>query len=160
MASEFYPPAPTGLQKDKGLLPPYVEAALFLLCGMIIGGGATTLLLDRSLQQTIARPEQLQTRLLDRMDGRLALTDQQRTQAEAIIDKHFAELAAIQQEVQPQIKDVLDTLRNELSAVLNDEQRIAWESRFEAIRAKWRPGPLDPEQTLASDTEKQTPRGP
>ncbi|MBL7646236.1 MAG: hypothetical protein JNK74_08625 [Candidatus Hydrogenedentes bacterium] len=144
MSDGYYPGIPTPRKRDTGLLPPYIEAALFLLCGMIIGGGATVLLMDRSFQRMVSEPDRLQTNLLERMEARLSLSEAQREVAAAIVEKHFEALEGIRVEVQPEVKRTLDTLRDEVSAILNDSQRQIWERRFEEVRDKWQPGPFTP----------------
>ncbi len=144
MSDGYYPGIPARQRREPGLLPPYVEAALFLLCGMIIGGGATVLLLDRSVQRMVTEPERLQENLLQRMDSRLDLSESQRVHAAEIVERHFKTLESIRSTVQPEVGLALDALRDEISGILDDSQRELWESRFEEVRDKWRPGSLLP----------------
>lgn len=152
MSEGYYPGIPAQQRRDPGLLPPYVEAALFLLCGMIIGGGATVLLLDRSIQRVVAEPDQLQTSLLERMETRLNLSESQRSEATEIVQKHFETLESLRTRVQPEVKLTMDALRDEIATVLNDSQREIWEVRFEELREKWQPGSLLPTEAKQSDT--------
>ena len=144
MSDGYYPGIPAKQKRDPGLLPPYVEAALFLLCGMIIGGGATVLLLDRSIQRMVSEPDRLQTSLLDRMQTRLDLSESQRADATEIIEKHFITLESLRARVQPEIKTTMDALRVEIASVLDETQRDIWEVRFEELRQKWQLGSLLP----------------
>ena len=162
MSDGYFPGIPTPRKRDTGLLPPYIEAALFLLCGMIIGGGATVLLMDRSVQRMVSEPDRLQVNLLERMEARLNLSDAQREDAAEIVEKHFEALENIRTEVQPEIKLTLDTLRDEVSAILNDSQRQIWESRFEEVRKKWQPGPFTPpaDAQLSAPTERRASQSP
>lgn len=155
MGDGYYPGIPAQRKRDPGLMPPYIEAALFLLCGMIIGGGATVLLLDRSVQRIVAEPDRLQRSLLERMQTRLELTESQRVMATEIVEKHFETLEAIRNEVQPEVKRTMDTLRDEVSTILTDSQRALWETRFEELRKKWQPGSLMPSPEERSDQSSE-----
>ncbi len=158
MSDGYYPGIPVQRKRDPGLMPPYIEAALFLLCGMIIGGGATVLLLDRSVQRMVAEPDRLQDTLLERMQARLDLSESQRVDATEIVEKHFETLESIRNTVQPEVRRTMDTLRDEVSAILSDSQRVIWETRFEELREKWQPGSLMPpvEERPDRSTEAKT----
>lgn len=143
---------PASAGKTRGGLPPLVESGLFLLCGLIIGAGMTAFLMDNSMHEFLTNPGQLPDRLLHRMEQRLDLTDAQRREAERIIALHFETLDGLRREVQPEIQATLDALRDDVSRILDPDQRGTWEENFERIRQKWQPGPLVPsgdEQTAA-----------
>jgi len=147
MGDGYFIGGPNRRRGEQGLLPPYVEAALFLLCGMIIGGGVTVLLMNRSMQQMVTQPSQLQNTMLSRMESRLELTESQKKDATAIIEKHFESLETIRRETQPRVKRTMDAMRNELAGILDENQRKIWEERFDAIRGNWVPGPLSKSET-------------
>ncbi len=160
MSDGYYPGIPAQRKRDPGLMPPYIEAALFLLCGMIIGGGATVLLLDRSVQRMVAEPGRLQVSLLDRMQAQLDLSESQRVGAAEIVEKHFKTLESIRNTVQPEVRRTMDTLRDEVSAILNDSQRLIWEARFEELREKWEPGSLAPTVEARPDRSQDAKKPP
>lgn len=151
MGDGYFVGGPSRRRGEQSLLPPYVEAALFLLCGMIIGGGVTVMLMNRSMQQMVTKPSQLQNTMLSRMQSRLELTDSQKDAATAIIKKHFETLESIRRETQPRVKQTMDKMRDELSEILDENQRKIWEERFDSIREDWIPGPL----TTAESGETQ-----
>ena len=121
-------------------IPVYVQSLLFLLCGLIIGSGATLLLIRGAVHRMIAEPELLPARMLQRMDAQLDLDDTQRTAIEGILAERMNAFQAIRQRVRPEIQAELDALRDEVSAVLSPEQQERWETRFDALRERWRPG--------------------
>ena len=120
--------------------PAYVTGILFLVCGLIIGSGSTLLLIQTAVHKMIAQPEILPARILDRMEYRLSLKPEQRTAIEQIVEKRMAAFEAIRRRVSPEIQTELDRLRNEVSDVLDPEQKAQWELQFDKIRQRWQPG--------------------
>ena len=131
-------------RKEQGALPPYVEALLFLVCGLIIGAGMTVFLMDNSVRDFFTHPDQLPDRMLLQMDRRLDLTPTQREAAAAVIAEHFATFDTLRQQVQPAVQATLDAMRDDVATILDPDQRVLWLENFERIREKWQPGPLVP----------------
>ncbi len=121
-------------------IPVYIQGALFLLCGLIIGSGLTVVTIRGAVQRMVAHPELLPARILQRMDSQLDLDDTQRAAIEGILQERLAAFKAIRARVQPEIQAEFDSLRNEVGEVLNPEQRELWQSRFDAIRKRWQSG--------------------
>lgn len=140
-------------RKDQGPLPPFVEAALFLLCGIIIGAGSAVYVMDHSVRDFLTRPDLLPDHLLARMSRTLDLNEEQRVQAEEILARRFGELDAVRRQFQPEVQDTLDRMRDDVAAILNAEQRATWLRNYHDFRAKWQPGPLmpTPEEQTALD---------
>jgi len=133
--SDLTPTAP-----PRRRIPVYVQSFLFLLCGLVIGSGATVLLIRGAVQRMVEHPDLLPERVLQRMDSQLDLDDGQRAAIEAIVAERVAAFRAIRARVRPEIQAEFDSLREEVSEVLTPEQRKEWEARFDAIRARWQPG--------------------
>lgn len=144
------PGIPISTRKEPGILPPYVEAALFLLCGLLIGAGMTTFISDNSVRDFFTKPDQLPVRLVARMERRLDLTPSQRADVETIIAEHFATFDRLRRQVQPAVQATLDSMRDDVAAVLDPDQRSIWMENFQRIREAWEPGPLVP--TPAEET--------
>ena len=131
------PPAPT--PRTRRRLPAYVQSLLFLLCGLIIGSGMTLLLIRGAVHRMLAEPELLPARILQRLDAQLDLDDPQRAAVEAILRERLAAFQSIRQRVKPEIQAELNRLRDEVSAALTPEQQAKWQTRFDALRARWQP---------------------
>ena len=132
-------------------MPPYVEAALFLFCGFVMGAGVTVFIMNNSIREFWTRPEKLPDRLLTRMDNNLGLSDAQHEAAARIIHEHFEAFNDIRSRFYPEIQSELDRMRNDIAAILSDEQRALWEEKFDNLREKWQPGPLLPGQMNRQD---------
>ena len=69
----------------------------------------------------------------------LKLDETQAEQVQQIIDRGLHDLKEIRRSVRPRVDEVLDRIQSEVSAVLNEEQKIKWEKRFQKTRARWFP---------------------
>lgn len=142
MDADENPGIPPIARRDQGILPPYVEGVLFMICGLIIGAGMTVYIMDNTIRDLLTQPDQLPERLLRQMDRRLDLTEAQRLQAESIVAEHFVTFDELRRQVQPEIQATLDSLRDDVAEILDPDQRETWRANFERIRDKWQPGPL------------------
>jgi predicted Co/Zn/Cd cation transporter (cation efflux family) len=97
------------------------------------------------LQFAIHYPEAAPPRIAAVIQRRLDLDDQQRAEVEQIVAKHQIEIAAIRRKFQPEIVDELDSVRDEIAAVLKEPQRERWTQQFEQFKQRWLP-PAPPKQ--------------
>lgn len=130
------PPAPRRRRWPTVLLALTIFAA-----GAVCGAGATVLVVVKRVQHAIHHPEEAPARLAGVLQRRLDLTNEQRSQVEAIIAKRQQELMDIRRQFQPQIAGQLDQLRDEIDEVLTDEQREHWESLYKNYVTRWLPAP-------------------
>jgi hypothetical protein len=130
------PPAPRRRRWPTVLLALAIFAA-----GLVCGAGATVLVVVNRVQHAIRHPEEAPARLAAVLQRRLDLTNEQRTQVEAIIARRQAELIAIRRQFQPQIAGQLDRLRDEIGEVLTDDQRVRWQKLFSTYVNRWLPPP-------------------
>ncbi len=127
-------------KKPRRRIPVYAQSFLFLLCGIVLGSGATLLLVRGAVHRMVAEPDLLSARVLQRMESQLALDEEQQAAIEGIFAERVAAFRAIRARVRPDVQSELDQLREEVSAVLTPEQREQWQSRFDSIRERWQPG--------------------
>ena len=114
-------------------------AVVILLCGMVIGGGLTLHLAWQRIQYNVRHPDVFTERIVNTMDRRLDLDGDQEARVLEAVRRRQQALKAIRIEVQPRVEAELDTLREEVSAVLNEEQRVRWVTFFDQLRAKLLP---------------------
>jgi len=62
-------------------------------------------------------------RMADRLDRELHLTPQQKTQVQAILERHRARIDAAMSNVRPMIRQELDASNKEIATILTPEQR-------------------------------------
>lgn len=68
--------------------------------------------------------------MVNRLDRRLDLTDQQRAQVEQIIRRHHAAIAAVRATMQPRVRAEIEQANVEITRILTPEQR----QKFERIK--------------------------
>ncbi len=131
----------------------WFAAFVLLLVAMGAGGG---MLLDRALvnRPSVRQPGQQRgtlphaSRLTDRLADDLALTGDQRTRLQRILDERRKRLDALQAEVQARFGKEQDDLRTEIRAILTPEQA----ARFDGLIQHRRGWPGVP--------HRQSPAGP
>lgn len=110
--------------------------ALALLVGVLILGAVAGVGVDRLLigqpgaavASSRARGERDRRQgHLDWLAAELELTDEQRTQVEAIVERNRQEMAALWHEMQPRFEELKSQARAETRALLNEEQLAAYE---------------------------------
>jgi Spy/CpxP family protein refolding chaperone len=112
-----------------------VVLVLTFMAGGIAGAAMRSVVAERE-------PERAdQTRDGDRQDRHrkfpyelLGVSDEQRTQIEAVFEQHRAQMDALWREYQPRFDQVVDSTRAGVNAVLTVEQR----QKFEELRARRR----------------------
>lgn len=112
--------------------------AIAFLFGAVLVGGALGFSADRVLSRDRDRG-----RPIDLLDRRLDLTDQQRTQINAILDDRHRQFSLVYQTIKPRLDSIRLNARDQMRAVLNAEQRM----QFEALLAE-----------LNDSTKRRSPR--
>jgi Spy/CpxP family protein refolding chaperone len=111
---------------------------VILLCGVAIGGVITAVVLEPRPVHGMRRPERLPERIVQEMQDKYNLTDEQERQLLAIFEEHGKKLSDIRAEVQPRVEAEHEALRGAVEAVLTPEQAEQWRKEFEQMRRPWR----------------------
>ena len=114
---------------------PVLFSLLILLSGIIIGAGATFIVLGQSEKKEESHgPENFSHRMVKRLTRELHLTDQQQKQVEPIIKKHMKAMNEIRGEARPKIRQELEEMNDELMAVFDNTQQQIWKQRIERMQ--------------------------
>lgn len=124
--------------------------ALALLVGVLILGGVLGAAVDRLLfdrpgrgaiheQWRGERERDRREGYLEWLSGELQLTDDQRLQVEAIVERHREEVAAIWQETRPRFEGLQAQARSEIRSLLTEDQLAAYEQLLEREAERRRP---------------------
>jgi hypothetical protein len=128
-------------------------ALLLVASGMVIGSGATLLVVKHRVLAAMNDPQSaLKPVLMRRLDRELSLTEEQYDQIDTLLDDHLRKLRAIRRSVWPDVIAANDGLRQSVGKVLDDEQREAFFARFDEIRSTFAPK-LAPDAPAAPDAK-------
>jgi Spy/CpxP family protein refolding chaperone len=115
---------------------------VILICGALIGAGVTAHVFWERFLHAAHSPEDAPARIVERMAGRLDLTDEQVEQIEQIVAERREALLDIRRETQPRVGAEIEGMRLEVAAVLTPEQATRWNERMESLKERWmRRGP-------------------
>ncbi len=114
-----------------------------LISGMVIGSGATLIIVQRVVQHRLRHPEELPDRAVARLKKPLDLSDEQATQIRSIVRQRMARLQSMRHEWQPRLEAELDGLEKDVAAVLKPDQVGKWHRIAREKRRQWLP-PLPP----------------
>ena len=120
-----------------------------LLAGVVlvvtfIAGAVIGLVGDRALLMTRSRmtPRGAQF-IIDRLDRKLDLDDQQRARVTEIVRRHEARITSIWSAVRPQVRQEFDAANGEIEQVLTPEQRQKFEKmKLRMPQLRRGPGPM------------------
>ena len=114
-----------------------------LISGMVIGSGATLIVVHRVVQHRMRHPEELPGRAVARLRRPLNLSDEQATQIRSIVRQRLTKLQSMRHQWQPQLEAELDGLEKDVAAVLKPDQVEKWYRIAHERRRQWLP-PLPP----------------
>jgi hypothetical protein len=104
-----------------------------LIAGFVIGVAGDRLVLLRSGQLYPKRAVSFAaSHLVDRLGRDLQLSDAQKRDVRAIVERHHARIDAAWANVRPQVRREIDAANVEIEAVLTPEQR----TKFRELRSK------------------------
>lgn len=114
-----------------------VWGLVIFVCGGVAGHGVTVWMWQEHGRKVYDPKTNHVANILSRMRDELGLTDDQATQIEDILRRHYAKMGQIHKEVGPLISAERDLMMKETSAVLNDSQRDKWQKRMEEMKRLW-----------------------
>ncbi len=115
--------------------------ALFT-CGLLVGGVVMTgVCVHRAA--SIERDGIDRQRAFARLKQTLDLNEEQAKKVQEILRKGLDDLRDIRRSVRPEVETTLQRIRAEVAALLDERQKKRWEARFDLVRDRWFPPPLD-----------------
>lgn len=116
-----------------------ISGLVILVAGMTLGIAGTLLV----VKPNEPRPPDIDNAvvmMLTRFRGELNLTDEQVEQIEIILRDHFQRLEALRAEARPKIERVLQDMKNQISAILTEQQRADWQRLTDRLDMEFRRG--------------------
>ena len=118
--------------------------AIILCSGIAIGLGAGVRWVRQVDPLAFMEPDKATGRLADMVARHLGLSGTQRDQLLAIFESKRSRIDQARVKIYPEIQEILDEVRHEVSALLTPEQDRLWNERFEQMRDRWRPRSATP----------------
>jgi hypothetical protein len=125
---------------------------VIFVSGLGLGSAGTLLFVRKTILNMIHHPEQAAPQIAVRLGSRFGWSPGQVAQVEGIIRARQKELRAIRIEVEPRVLAQLKQLENEIAAVLDERQQIAWHAACLQQARLWIP---ELEHFESSETAKQ-----
>jgi len=117
---------------------PVLFSLLILLSGIIIGSGATVIVLRPSLEKEHARlPEEFSRKMVKRLTHELRLTPQQQQQVRPIIENHMNAIDQYRQEARPKIRQELEEMNDELIIIFDNTQQQIWKEQIQKMQKRF-----------------------
>jgi len=115
----------------------FIFAAVFLL-GMVSGALLTVQLGIRQVATlSSTSTEALSAQLLDFLDRRLGLDEDQREEVAAVLDEAEREVAPLRRELRSRSRDILKTYRPRIAEVLDEDQRERFDRMMNRALGSW-----------------------
>lgn len=130
-STEQQPPPPAG--RGRVAWRRLLLGAIILLCGVAIGAGGATIIAPKRLFRGLVQGGQAPGALTKGMTGALKLSPEQAKQVESIIAQRARAMEEIRNESRPRVHEQLELMKQEVAAVLTDEQAQAWRERCERL---------------------------
>jgi len=116
-----------------------ISGLVILVAGMTLGVAGTLLV----VKPNEPRPPDIDNAvvmMLMRFRGELNLSDEQVEQIETVLRDHFQQLEALRAEARPKIERVLQDMKNQISAILTEQQRADWQRLTDRLDMEFRRG--------------------
>jgi hypothetical protein len=141
-------PIPVAPVRSRGWLRVGLAVVIFI-SGFVIGGFTVATVIHNRVVESVHHPELVTSRIAARLRSVLDLSDGQTEEVTAIIEERRLAIQEIRREFQPRIEQELDKAQQQIAAILDARQQVAWEQHFQAMRDKWLP-PLLPKKALTA----------
>jgi hypothetical protein len=114
-------------------------ALVVFLSGVGVGVGGALIVVRNRVLHAIHHPDEMPALLAVRLRLRLRLSDEQVQRVEAIFTQRQRALQDIRRRVQPDVEAELERVEQQVAAVLDEQQRQAWQRHFQQLRDTWLP---------------------
>ncbi len=109
------------------------------LSGGVVGGGVGMLFTQEQFKNCLRYPERMPERILNMFRSELGLSDEQAEKVGEIVRRHHEQIEAVRAEVHPRMSAEFNAIHAEVSAVLNERQRLKWDELRERLRRDFPP---------------------
>ena len=139
------PPSKHSLPAAPGNLKLLLVMTGIFLCGGIVGGAVSRLIVRQQMLSIMRNPGEVPNRIVPMIVHSLDLTSEQRQQIEPLIRKHYARMEALRAQTYPQQIAEFDAMCAAISRELDDSRQKEWTALTEDMRQRYLPvAPVGP----------------
>ncbi len=109
---------------------------LIFACGAVTGGGVALRVAWNRVAMTMQHPEQAPGKATQRLTRMLRLDEKQAAEVRAILERRFEAIGALRREIGPRVDTELESIRDEISAVLRPDQVQRWTRIYDNLRPR------------------------
>ena len=114
---------------------------LIFACGAVTGGGVALRVAWNRVATALSHPEEAPAKATQRLTHVLRLDAQQSAEVKAILERRFEAIGALRREIGPRVDAELQSIRDEVSAILRPDQVQRWTRIYDNLRPRMFPGP-------------------
>jgi hypothetical protein len=114
-----------------------LKGLAILLCGMFIGSALTAHWGHHLMVKLVGNPQRMAEHLTRRLTHELDLSPQQTEQVHAILAKRAETASQIFREIHPRLSEQFDLMHDEISLVLDDDQKTKWDRHYEKMKKRF-----------------------
>ncbi|MFO0940669.1 MAG: hypothetical protein U0930_07870 [Pirellulales bacterium] len=118
------------------------------LCGCIVGGAITRVIVRYQLQTALKTSDNLASRIAPQLVHSIGLRDEQRDRIQELLQLRYERLESLRAETYPLQLAEFDTLCSEIEAELDERQKSKWENLVAKLKQDCMPpAPISPPAT-------------
>lgn len=135
-------PVPAAVpRKRRRWLANILLGLLIFACGAVTGGGVALRVAWDRVSTTLRHPEEAPAKATQRLTRMLRLDEKQSAEVRAILERRFEAIGALRREIGPRVDTELQSIRDEVSAVLHPDQVQRWTRIYDNLRPRMFPPP-------------------
>ncbi len=109
---------------------------LIFACGAVTGAGVVARITWNRVAASLQHPDQLPANAAQRLSRVLKLDEKQTAEVKSILDRRFQTISALRREIAPRVDAELQSVHDEISAVLRPDQAKRWDRLFDTLRPR------------------------
>ncbi len=111
---------------------------VFVAIGVVIGVGATLLLMKGRMHRVAPNRDAIVSLMLEKMRERVSVTEEESARLAGLLEAHFDEILAVREQSFRSMQEVFRRIDADTEAVLGPERFKVWYEHKERGMARWR----------------------
>jgi len=112
---------------------------VIFLSGGVVGVGGALFVIRARVLHAVHHPDEMPKLIAKRLQGVLALDDEQTQKIGVVLQERQSALQEIRSRYQPEVEAELEKVDEQISEILDKDQRAEWRERFQVLRETWVP---------------------